>query len=372
MKKRARKTIKACIRVLASIAWLKDARSLRPLKLNRRLYQYYFVKYAAINNRAPSIKLIVHAISQKWKSDKRDSPLEVRHWLLYLVVHLNYYCTNQDFPNVVDPRNFNDKINWLKLFWQSTGHIDLCDKLKVKDFVRERVGDNSSPETLAVFERDAPIDVATLPEKFVLKTNHNSSGALVVDKATATESHIKRAVGHLWATLDRPYGFETGEWPYIFIEPKVFAEEYIECDGHVFPPDYKFHCVNGEIAWLEYMYNRAKRTPTEENIAPDGASLNMLFDETCTLGNAFVVPENWETITDFVSKLSSGFKYVRIDIYCVNQTIYVGELTFYPDSGCRDIKAASRRYVNEYFGSLLKLDCTEVRPPSLSDTVYAE
>ena len=32
-------------------------------------------------------------------------------------------------------------------------------------------------------------------------------------------------------------------------------------------------------------------------------------------------------------KLSKGFPFVRVDLYCINSEIYFGEMTFYPWTG---------------------------------------
>ena len=33
------------------------------------------------------------------------------------------------------------------------------------------------------------------------------------------------------------------------------------------------------------------------------------------------------------SKLASGFKFIRVDLYYVNGKIYFGEMSFYPNNG---------------------------------------
>lgn len=45
-------------------------------------------------------------------------------------------------------------------------------------------------------------------------------------------------------------------------------------------------------------------------------------------------PKNWDELITISEKLAFGFKYVRVDLYNVNNRIIFGELTFFPMSGC--------------------------------------
>lgn len=44
-------------------------------------------------------------------------------------------------------------------------------------------------------------------------------------------------------------------------------------------------------------------------------------------------PECMDEMFSIAEKLSRGMPFVRVDLYCVNGSIYFGEMTFYPDSG---------------------------------------
>lgn len=45
------------------------------------------------------------------------------------------------------------------------------------------------------------------------------------------------------------------------------------------------------------------------------------------------MPNNLSRMIDIAQKLSNGFKFLRVDLYNVNENIYFGELTFYPAAG---------------------------------------
>lgn len=64
-------------------------------------------------------------------------------------------------------------------------------------------------------------------------------------------------------------------------------------------------------------------------------------------------PGNLEEMLTIATKLSQEFKFIRVDLYSVNDKIYFGELTFYHGSGYEPI------YPEEYnfwLGDLLDLN----------------
>lgn len=50
-------------------------------------------------------------------------------------------------------------------------------------------------------------------------------------------------------------------------------------------------------------------------------------------GNAFTKPAVWDEMVQVAQRLGQGFKFVRVDLYCSSDRIYVGEMTFWPMAG---------------------------------------
>ena len=65
------------------------------------------------------------------------------------------------------------------------------------------------------------------------------------------------------------------------------------------------------------------------------------------------IPENIELMKEYAEKLSKDFKFVRIDFYNVNKTIYLGEMTFSPRAGVRFYNEDSKEL---YIGNFLDLN----------------
>jgi hypothetical protein len=44
-------------------------------------------------------------------------------------------------------------------------------------------------------------------------------------------------------------------------------------------------------------------------------------------------PKNLNKMLNITKTLANNFPFVRVDLYCINDKVYFGELTFYPWSG---------------------------------------
>ncbi len=76
--------------------------------------------------------------------------------------------------NLKTPVGFNEKLNWLKVNDLHPEYTDLVDKIKVREYVRKKIGENICFPLLGSWEKYEDIDFNSLPEQFVLKCNHDS------------------------------------------------------------------------------------------------------------------------------------------------------------------------------------------------------
>lgn len=269
-------------------------------------------------------------ITRKWLQDKRCLPLTADHRELYNIIHRLCWRELGEFPNLINCRDFNDKIQWLKLFDQSEEIVRCSDKVLVRNYIRERVGEQHLINLYQVHNHFSQIDFDALPNAFVIKTNHDSGTVILVrDKSKldrkAAEQQIEEA-------LKQPYGWENGEWAYSFVTPKVLVEEFIEPENKMPPPDYKFYCVNGMVKFCHYIYDRGFDTK-EQTIDPAGNDLATDLYPSFKLGTGFIKPSVWGEMIGVAERLGKGFKCVRVDLFCSNEHIYAGEMTFWPMAG---------------------------------------
>ena len=275
-------------------------------------------------------RLLSAAIAAKWQADKLRLPLTQEHRELYGIIHQSCWRWLQDFPHLVHCRGFNDKIQWLKLFDQRKESIRCADKLGVRDYVKERTDESLLVPVLQTCSRFEEIDFAALPKSFVIKVNNESGNVILVrDKAAMDMEKAEELVNYC---LRRVYGWNDGEWAYSCIAPKIAVEAFIQPERTAPPADYKFHCVDGTVRWLQYIFDRGSETK-EAIVDPDGAVTDIHFDHKMTHAPSFQKPAQWRRLKEAAEALAAGWKYVRVDLYLVDDEVKFGELTLHPLAG---------------------------------------
>lgn len=291
----------------------------------------YMLELARNYKRALVKNILKISVDIKWRKDRQYLPLTNDHKELYYIIHDSCWRRLKRFPDIVNCRDFNDKIQWLKLFDQRLDTITCVDKLAVRDFVARRVGSDCLTEVYQQGEDIEQINFGTLPDKFVLKNNHDCGSTLVVRNKNKID--CKNVVVKFRDALKRTYGWYDGEWPYSYVKPKVYAEEIIPSCSQSPPADYKFHCVDGKVKFIQYISDRGVDT-NETVVLPDGSVSCIHIDMSMKHGGVFDLPHNWHDLKNVAECLSSGFKFVRIDLYSTKNKVYFGEMTFFPAMGC--------------------------------------
>ena len=298
------------------------------------------------------------AIKKKWQRDYPLLPLTKAHRELYEIIHRLCWRELGEFPNLVNCCDFNERIQWLKLFDQDRKIIRCSNKIQVRDYIQERVGEQYLVNLYQVHDHFDQIDFDSLPNSFVIKTNHDSGTVILVrDKNFFDKKAAKKTIE---TALSKPYGWLNGEWAYSFVKPRVLVEEHIAKEQDTPPPDYKFHCVEGKPRWLQYIYDRGHEAK-EVIVMPDGKVTKHHFSHNMKHSRRFDRPECWTELIEIAECLSESLKYVRVDMYVIGSRIFVGELTFFPLTGCYKSEGQKK------LGQLLDFDRTTVKPFLLSE-----
>ncbi len=249
-----------------------------------------------------------------------------------LYIQLLYYKHFHQFVNLKNPVSFNEKLQWLKINDRKPIYTTIVDKLKMKDYLREVLGEDYTIPTLAIWDSPSDIDFDSLPNQFVLKWNHDS-GSIVIckDKCTFDKEKALKKLHH-GAKFN---GFWYGrEWPYKDVTPKVFAEPYMEDEETHELRDYKLFTFDGEVKLLLIASDR--QVPGEDTkFDYFDMDLNHL-DIVNQHANAYIIPKPPKTfplMKQLAERISKGFIHLRVDFYEVNGKLYIGELTLYHGSG---------------------------------------
>ena len=247
-----------------------------------------------------------------------------------------------------NPVTFNQKIQWLKVYDNTSEKTLLADKYLVRGWVEKKIGGKYLIPLLGVWDCFDDIDFTALPDKFVLKCNHGSHMNIVVkDKSNLDKMDAKQKMDIWMQTKFSKKGFEQ---QYRNIIPKIIAEEYIEnLGGEIY--DYKFFCFSGKVKYIQFLSDRqgglkAAYFDVNWNLQP--------FTNNHPFVNFSVNKlNNLEEMIEIAEKLADGFSFVRVDLYRLNDgTIKFGEMTFSPASGTQDWRPAA---ANRMLGNLVVL-----------------
>lgn len=229
------------------------------------------------------------------------------------------------------PTAYTEKLQWLKLYDHQPVYTTMVDKYAVKAYVTDTIGAEYVVPLLGVWERAEDIDFDSLPQRFVLKTTHDSGGIVVCKDKAALD--IPAAKKKLRFFLNRDYYSCNREWPYKNVKPRIIAEAYMEDPRQGELRDYKFFTFGGEPKVLYIAQGRGRGEPTvadffdmEFNHLPFSIDHDM----------APVPPEkpvNFELMKELAAKLSQGTPQLRVDFYEVDGHVYFGEMTFFHCSG---------------------------------------
>lgn len=255
--------------------------------------------------------------------------------------------------NLENPKTFNEKLQWLKLYNRNPLYTKLVDKYKVRDYISEKIGEEYLIPLLGVWDNPDDIDFDSLPNKFVLKCNHNSGLGMCIC-ADKNKLDVKEVKKELKKGLNQDYYLSGREWPYKNVPRKIIAEKYMVDDStsNEFT-DYKFFCFNGYVDCVMVCLDRNSGDPKFYFFDKDW-KLKRLNKRGKEAPKDFTIPKPKciDEMFEITSKLSEGFPFVRVDLYQSYGKIYFGEMTFYPDSGFDSNILKESDY---YFGKLIDL-----------------
>ena len=249
-----------------------------------------------------------------------------------------------------NPTSYNEKLQWLKLYDRNPLYTKLVDKVAVKDYVASIIGNEYIIPTLKVYKSPEEVRIEDLPERFVLKTNHDGDSLGVFVCKDKKNFDFNKAISILSKNLQHNYYYTGREWPYKNVNPVIFAEEYKEDEfGEL--RDYKFFCFNGVVKALFVATDRSVGHVKFDYFDRDFNHLD--FTQSHPMSNVTLKkPDNFEKMIELAERLSKGLPHVRIDLYNCNGKIYFGEMTFYHYGGMIKFHPEEWDYK---FGSWLQL-----------------
>ena len=237
-------------------------------------------------------------------------------------IRLGFRSYRLDFDN---PRTFNEKVIYLKLNYRLSLIPLTTDKINVRKYVADKIGEHYLIPILNSYNSVNEIDFFDLPNKFALKTTHGCGGwNLICDNKDNINwsSEKKKLEGFLKMN---PF-FIGREWQYNFV-PRLICEELI---GYNLI-DYKFFCNFGIVKAIQV--DSGRFTNHQRIILnPKWEKLNIQIRYK-NFKNNIEKPKRLMEMIQIAEKLSFPFIFCRVDLFYHNEKIYFGEITHTPGGG---------------------------------------
>ncbi|MEZ4803713.1 MAG: ATP-grasp fold amidoligase family protein [Gelidibacter sp.] len=258
---------------------------------------------------------------------------------IYVKYHYNYFTGKK--LNLENPREFNEKVEWYKVYYRPKILTQLADKYEVRSYVEQKIGTQYLNELYAVYDNANAIDFDSLPNQFVVKANHTNNHNLIVkDKKNLDR---EKAIKLLNKWLKKNQYYRRGqEWAYKDIKPKLVIEKFLKETDKNTLVDYKFYCFNGKPKFIDVHMDREDDHKQgcfdlEFNLLPFGKSKNYK-----SISSDIEKPSNLSEMIELSEQLADDLPFVRVDFYSVNGKSIFGEMTFYPSDARNDF------YPDEY------------------------
>lgn len=231
--------------------------------------------------------------------------------------------------NLANPQTFNDKMQWLKLYYFPFNEtvIKCADKYAVRDYIKKKGYGKLLVPLVGNWKNAEQIEWGKLPDKFVLKCNHGCAYNILCNDKKKFDK--KKAVHQLNKWMKEDFGAFNIELHYSKIKPHMITCEEFLGDRIT---DYKFFCFNGKPkfiyvsndlvhdrqAQIGFFYLNGKKMPLKRDDYTDIESVEL--------------PEFFQEMYEVAKELCKEFPFVRVDFFVANGRYYFAELTFTPSA----------------------------------------
>jgi hypothetical protein len=234
-------------------------------------------------------------------------------------------------PNIDAPSGFNEWILHRTLYDRDPRLPVICDKLAVREFIRERAGTEFVVPLLGVWTDPASIPWETLPERFVLKPNHSSGPVALVRTDAERDPAALSARAAEW--LKHDFFDVNFEWGYRNMPRRLLAEPLLTGPGGAPPAEMRILTFHGKAALIRVLTGE-KRSPGWRSNWFDVEGRPMpISTASCATGDFVLATRDARRIAAIAERVSTGFSHLRVDFYLTDEGPKIGELTAYLGAG---------------------------------------
>lgn len=251
--------------------------------------------------------------------------------------------TGQDL-NLENPKTYNEKLQWMKLYYKNPLLNKCVDKYEVREYVKEKLdkcGEEILIPLIGIYNNVNDIDFDKLPNEFIMKLTNGSSFNHICKNKSKSEIKTIKNKFRKWINLD--YYAYGREWAYKNVENRIICEKLLKPSSGEAPEDYRFFCFNGKVEFItidiDSVVNGVKNSYYYRNLySRNWESIDATIQYPNKVGYNVPKPKRLDDMIRIAEKLSEDFPAVRVDLYYFDEKIYFGELTFYHSSGYQTIK----------------------------------
>lgn len=252
--------------------------------------------------------------------------------------------------NIESPTLFTEKLQYLKIYDSSHLKSFCTDKITIHDYCLEKTGLDLCIPIIKTYDSENEINLDELPNRFVIKCNHGCKMNIIVKDKSELDLQNTKSILNKWMAED--FSTHNGcELHYKNIPHKILIEEYKENTGHSDLTDYKFYCFNGIPIFCQVILDRHDGITVSHfkdnwEYAPEFDWIE--YKSTPNISK----PQTYDMMMYYSKILSKDFKLCRCDFYEIDNKLYLGELTFTPNSGYHHFVDKT---IDKKLGDLLKI-----------------
>ena len=247
------------------------------------------------------------------------------------------------------PKSFNEHILHRIIFDRDPRLKVICDKVAVRQFVRDKVGSQYVVPLVGVYEHPDEIEWQKLPVKFVLKTSHTSGSVRIIDQSMGlNRGELSRVAGQ-WLAHEYLGGLQ---WGYRGIPRRLLVEPFLQSADGRQALEIEIYTFFGKAA-LANLILGTKFTPNRRHAWFDVMGRRVAVDMGYRSADITLPREIFHSAMELAEVASADFSSLRVDLYLTGDGLKIGELTAYTNSGFTQWNPPT---LDELLGTLWKPD----------------
>ncbi|MDR3407995.1 MAG: ATP-grasp fold amidoligase family protein [Methylovirgula sp.] len=247
-------------------------------------------------------------------------------WAHAIWQHWEYHG---EFPNLLRPKTFCDKILHRILFERDERLTETTDKLRARAFVERRLGADILPKLLYVTDDPATIPFDDLPPRFIVKPTHGSGWFKVVHDKARLDRTALIATCRDW--LARSFYAYHREWAYKNVVRRILVQELIDDGTGPLPLDYRVYVFGGKATFI--IVDKMENGVACSGFFDLGWRRLDISNGLPEISGEVPRPKHFDEMIRAAEILAEDTGFVRVDFFDTDAQLYFVEMTWTPNAG---------------------------------------